>query len=363
MIRRRTTPSQRSVVVLSATVLAGLTAFGGSVAYADGAATQPAGQEVEFPSAPPDRIMLHGTLLVPTDATPARPAPAVLLLPGSGPTDRDGNQPPFLVTNLLRDVASALASHGVATLRFDKRAAHTHAADWPKTVAAQNAFFAADRFVSDAAAAYEFLRHQPTVDPDRVAVLGHSEGGLIALELARDHAPKPAALILVSTCGRDLGSVLLDQLSARLKSGGADAGTTRTYLDAATRAIDQLRRDATVPKDLPAPLTHVFPANCADLLHTYFTIDPLALAAAYPGPVLVLQGTADVQVSPERDAKPLANALAGRPAPAKSELVLIPGASHNLKLPPSPADPGFAGPVAPAALDKLLSWTAATLAR
>ena len=70
-------------------------------------------------------LELQGSLALPA-ATPQEGSPALLLLPGSGPTDRDGNQPPFLTTNLLKQIAERLAEEGVASLRFDKRAARTY---------------------------------------------------------------------------------------------------------------------------------------------------------------------------------------------------------------------------------------------
>src|SRR5262245_24748089 len=102
------------------------------------AAQAPAEEEVSFTGE--GSLTLHGTLVLPPGAEGR--VPALLLLPGSGPTDRDGNQPPMLVTDLLQQVADALASAGVASLRFDKRAAHVHASDWPTELAAQQSFFA-----------------------------------------------------------------------------------------------------------------------------------------------------------------------------------------------------------------------------
>lgn len=87
-------------------------------------------------------FQLRGTLVLPS-ATKGK-VPGVLLLPGSGPSDRNGNQPPQLVTDLLKQIAERLAADGFASLRFDKRAAAVYATTWPKDMAAMNNFFSYD---------------------------------------------------------------------------------------------------------------------------------------------------------------------------------------------------------------------------
>jgi dienelactone hydrolase len=84
-------------------------------------------------------------------------------------------------------------------------------------------------------------------------------------------------------------------------------------------------------------------------------LDPCKLAAEFSGPVMVIAGSADTQVSPERDAKALDAALTARPEDIHT-FAIIPGASHNLKIPPNPDDPGFDGPVAAAAMAQLQQW-------
>src|SRR5688500_9758350 len=79
--------------------------------------------EVSFTGA--GGLKLNGTVLLPSGGRDQK-FPAVLLLPGSGPTDRNGNQPPVLVTDLLKQIADRLAAEGIASLRFDKRSAHVH---------------------------------------------------------------------------------------------------------------------------------------------------------------------------------------------------------------------------------------------
>src|SRR5437016_3599369 len=116
-------------------------------------------------------LSLHGTLLLPS-ATKGK-VPGVLLLSGSGPTGRNGDQPPLLVTGLLKQIAERLAKDGFASLRFDKRAAPGYASFWPTDVAQQNDFFSWDSFVGDAKAGLAFLQAQPEVDSKRTVMAGH----------------------------------------------------------------------------------------------------------------------------------------------------------------------------------------------
>ena len=103
-----------------------------------------AGAEREVTFSGPGGITLRGTLQLPDGAKGK--VPAALLLAGSGPTDRNGNQPPALVTDLLKQIADRLATEGWASLRYDKRAVRTYAASWPKDVARQNDFGSIAKF-------------------------------------------------------------------------------------------------------------------------------------------------------------------------------------------------------------------------
>ena len=116
----------------------------------------------------------------------------MVLLPGSGPTDRDGNQPPAVVTDLLKQMPATRAPwRGVVA--FDKRGMHANAAEVPKERTQWGDFFSFENFVADAASAYQFLRAQPEIQPGHVGFLGHSEGGLLALVAAHDLAAKGSA--------------------------------------------------------------------------------------------------------------------------------------------------------------------------
>ena len=323
------------------------------------AGAQPLRPDVAFRGA--GGMQLRGTLVVPEGPDGQRVA-AVLLLPGSGPTDRDGNQRPLLVTDLLRQISERLNKEGIATFRFDKRAVHAYGAEWPGKVEDFNDFFSFENFVTDAGAAYKFLRSFPGVDPARVFILGHSEGGLIALQIAADKAQsddRPAGLILLGTAGRVGDVVIREQIDAALKPPAADESTRAEYLSQLDGAIKALKAGQPLPKDIPPGLSAVLNPTCQKLLRSYFTIDPAVLAAKARGPVLIIQGEKDAQVAAEKDTPLLEKALRSRAADggaAGVQVLVVPGASHNLKKKTDEQDPGFAGPVAPEALDRLADW-------
>lgn len=299
-------------------------------------------------------IDLRGTLLVPKAA---KPAPAVLLLPGSGPTDRNGNQPPAITTNLLKDIAEHLEKQGIASLRFDKRAAHVYSAVWPKSLSAMDEFFKWENFAGDAKAALAFLGKQPGVDAKRLVVVGHSEGGLIAAQIAADTAGKPsapAALVLMGTAGRRLDIVIDEQVKASLNRSGLSVEAQKPYLDYMAKAIASLKATATVPPNPPAGMAGLFNASAAKLLQSYFTLEPTQLLAKFRGPVLILQGEKDVQISKDRDTPLLERALKPR---GKVEVVIIPSASHNFKkVNDAQKEMGFSGPVVAPTLAKLATF-------
>lgn len=315
------------------------------------------GEEVRFAGA--GGLELAGTLVLP-HPVPAGGAPALLLLPGSGPTDRDGNQPPLLVTDLLKQIAERLAAEGVASLRFDKRSARRH---WGALLALdlerQNEFLGYASFVGDAAAGFAFLRGHDGVDPERAGILGHSEGGLLALQVAADTAavdgaPRPAALVLAATGGVTLADLLRHQIGRSVQT--YPEALRKTLLDDLERAIERIVADATVPSDLHAGLRPLFPANATRLLQSELAVDPAELAPAWPGPALLLHGALDVQVPAQESTERLRAAFARRGGDARCDVLVVPGASHNLKRVASEGEPGFTGEVVPAALDGLAAW-------
>ena len=330
------------------------------IAWLSGTAGASSERAVNVPGA--EGAALAGTLQLPVREGKG---PALVLLAGSGPTDRNGNQPSAMMTDLLKQIAEKLADQGIATLRFDKRGMYANKAELPKDKAKYGDFFSWENFVGDAASAVRFLRDQPEFDPNRVGILGHSEGGLLALEAARvlkaEHQP-PAVLILLSTPGRAIDAVITDQLKRALTQQGAPQQQTDYFLAENARVTRAIEQTGKVPPDVPAGLAALYPRYLGKFLHSEMAVDPCKLAADFSGPVLIVAGSADTQVSPDRDAKALDAALATRKNGVHA-LAIIPNASHNLKVVKDAGDPGFAGSVAPAAIDQLQQWVRANLSR
>jgi len=248
---------------------------------------------------------LAGTLLT---ADGAANAPVVVVIPGSGPTDRDGNSPLGITAAPYRLLAEALAARGVSTLRIDKRGLFgSKAAADPNDVTI--AAYAADTRGWAKEAARRTGR--------RCAwLLGHSEGGLVALQAAQD--PRGiCGVVLVAAPGRATGQVMRDQLRANPANA--------PILAPALAAIDALEAGRRVdPATLPAPLPMLFPAAVQGYLIDVFAHDPPRLAASLKVPLLIVQGDRDLQVG-VADAERLARA-----APS-ARLAILPGVNHVLK--------------------------------
>ena len=293
-----------------------------------------------FLEAPAGSGSLKGTLLTPA---PQPTTATVLIVPGSGPTDRDGNNPLGVKASTYRLLAEGLAAHGVATLRIDKRGMYASATAAPDA----NAVTIRD-YADDVDTWVGVLRKQ--TGAPCVWVLGHSEGGLVALAAAKQ-ATGICGLILVSTPGRPLGEVIRGQL----KANPANA----PLLEQALPAIDSLERGEHVDtKDMHPALLRLFSPAVQGFLISAFSYDPARLINEVSKPVLVLQGQSDLQVG-EADARLL------KQADPQAALVLLPGVNHVLKLVPGDdrranaatySDPAL--PLAPGVVDAIVQFLA-----
>jgi dienelactone hydrolase len=268
-------------------------------------------------------VTLSATLQLPQGQGPW---PALLLLPGSGPTDRDGNQGERR-TDLLKQLADHLASQGIASLRFDKRgigADRGALASMPGDKLKDYVRFS--HFIADSVAAFRALLAHPAVDPKHCGILGHSEGGILAIEASRQLAP--AALVLIATPGRRLDLVLRDQVAASLqRQAGLAEQQRQDLLQAFDHAVEELRLRDALPAEMPSGIAPLFPAYLTHFWHEAMLIDPSADLAAYDGPVLLLQGDQDKQVSVTADAPILAAALSRRHQD-RHQLLLLQGIGH-----------------------------------
>ncbi len=238
------------------------------------------------------------------------PFPVVVIHPGSGPTDRDGNQT-GVENNALKMIADALAERGVASLRIDKRGVGASAG---ALIAETDLRF--ETYADDLAAWARVVDERS--DTGDVALLGHSEGGGISILAAQRFAP--ARLILVATPGRRGSDVIRAQLEGRLPPDlGARSDEILTALE-----------NGETMDDAPPQLAALFRPSVQPYLISWFRYDPAEELSKIDAPVLILQGTTDIQI-PVEDADRLAAAH------DNARLVTIDGMNHVLK--DAPADP------------------------
>lgn len=278
--------------------------------------------------------VLHGTLSLP--AVDGK-VPVVLLHAGSGPTDRNGNSAMLPGHNdSLRMLADALARNGIATLRYDKRGI---AASAPAGL--READLRLDHYIDDATAWLRQLRADPRFS--RVLMAGHSEGALIAA-VACQRAPADAC-ISIAGAGSSLDEILRAQLKPRLPP----------ELTAQNERILQSLAKGELVADVPPALLALYRPSVQPYLISSLKYSPRNAVAALQMPLLIVQGTTDLQVSVD-DARALAAA-----AP-KARLVIVPGMNHVLKLVsgdlaqqmPSYANPDL--PLAPALVDTVTAF-------
>ncbi|MBF6063784.1 alpha/beta fold hydrolase [Nocardia terpenica] len=225
--------------------------------------------------------------------------PAVVLLAGGGPFDRDetsGSNKP------LKDIAWGLASRGIAVLRFDK-ITHTHPERLDET------FTATDEYVPYAAAAVRALRTHAAVAADRVFVLGHSMGGKFAPRVAATE-PAVAGLITMAADAQPMqwAAVRVARYLAALTPGGETAA--RQTLENLTRQAQSVDSPDLSPATPAADLPLGYSAAYWLDLRAY---DPVATAAALAKPMLILQGGRDYQVTVNDDLSLWQAALGDRP--------------------------------------------------
>lgn len=318
-------------------------------------ATMTSTQEISFTGA--TDLKLSGELMLPDGDGPF---PCVLMMPGSGPTDRNGNQPPYIKTDLLKQIAEHLAKNGIATFRFDKRPAHVNMAKWPKSTdpAFYADYFSFENHVADVEAAYKAMTSAKGVDPKRCALLGHSEGGLFASW----EAPllKPKAVVLAGAAGNTMESVIRFQIGRDLARPEVPEQLRKDISASNEETMQSIIKTGKLPEKVHPNLAALYNPTSVKLIGSYLTVDPTLSLKKYDGPVLVLNGEKDVQIRATVDATRLYDALKAR-KDGKQELFIVPGASHNFKLLKDEKDAGFEGPAAPAMLEKLTTWLKSAL--
>ena len=246
---------------------------------------------------------IYGTLTLPEKL----PAPVALIIAGSGPTDRNGNNGP-VHANTYALLAAALVVRGIATVRYDKRGIAGSAAAGPS-----EADLRFDTYADDAEAWLRMLAADKRFS--KIVVAGHSEGSLLGM-LAVQRAPA-SAYVSLEGAGRQIPSILREQLKPKLPPA--------LYAQA-DAALTQLSQGHTVPNP-PAELASLFRPSVQPYLISWFKYDPAVEMAGIRIPATIVQGTADVQVT-------LADANALQQADPSASLVVVQGMNHVLKYAP-----------------------------
>jgi len=307
---------------------------------------------------PASGLKLAGTLTLPQGAGPF---PVALMITGSGSQDRDETiegHKPFLL------IADALTRRGVAVLRVDDRGVGGSEAG--KTLMAATS---AD-FATDVEAGVAFLRTRKDIDPGRVGLIGHSEGGLIApMVAAKD--PRIAFVAMIGGPGVNGERVLLSQTRALMLAHGAplakvDAASTenRAAYEIVKAEPDQAAAAAKlkalfVAGGTPEPAAERKAAFLSlPWMRSFLAADPVPNLKALKCPVLDVNGGQDLNVIPAINLPPMRAALAQNPDATIQEL---PGLNHLLQTVPPGQAPGYGAieeTMAPAALAVIVDWVA-----
>ena len=221
----------------------------------------------------PAYITLAGTLTIPEHRAGVR-LPAVVLITGSGPQDRDEAMPTYSKSlRPFREIADTLSRRGIAVLRLDDRGVGG-SSQGPLTATSAD-------FADDIRAALAWLRTRADIDPARLGLVGHSEGGMIAPMIAVTD-PALRAMVLVA---------------APAKTGRAISSYQRRYLIEHEPSIPVAKRDSVFAETEKAVEVASAAPGWINFIMSY---DPLVAARHVRTPTLVLQGETDTQVTPEQ---------------------------------------------------------------
>ena len=253
--------------------------FPGLKSFAPPAGAPYTAQDVSFRT--PGGITLRGTLTLPQRASGAR-VPAIVTITGSGPQDRDATPATLQAYRIYYQLADTLGRRGIAVLRLDDRGAGSDVG--PPTVTSAD-------FADDIRAGIAWLRTQPEIDPSKIGIVGHSEGGVIGPMVAASDSGIAAVVIMAGTASRGREIVAFQQ---------------RYVVDSMAHLAGQ-RREAAL-----AQYARNTDSVAAALpwMKYFLEYDPAPVAARVRAPVLILHGEKDYQV-PVVEAEKLASILRG----------------------------------------------------
>ncbi len=279
---------------------------------------------------------LPGTLTIPKGDGPF---PAVILLHGSGPSDRDET---LGGSKTFKDLAWGLASHGIAVLRYEKRTRQ-----YPEKCAQDEGFTVEDETLDDAAAAVSLLQNTQNIDRQRIYAAGHSLGGMLAPRLA-SRENRLTGIIILAGPTRGLEDLILAQTKYILNLDGTLDDTDKQQIQATEALVAQVKA-----LDIPGgqAVLGAYRAYWADLQG----YDPAAEAAKLDLPMFVLQGERDYQVT-MTDFNNWTTALSGK---SNATLKSYPSLNHLFISGTGPSSPGeydLAGNVAESVVTDIAGW-------
>ncbi|MCL6220817.1 alpha/beta fold hydrolase [Zunongwangia pacifica] len=240
---------------------------------------------------------VHGTLCLPNVQTDV----AALIIPGSGPADRDGNSPAFN-NHCLEMLAHGLAKNNIASFRYDRRLLRL------QELQLTQADLSFDDFIEDAITATNYLKD--SLNYKKVVIIGHSQGSLVGMIAAKNRA---SAFISLAGPADKISEKIAAQLSKKSPE-----------LEETTRAKFKELQETDTIKQIEPFLTGIFRPSLLQFLKTWDQYDPKEEIKKLDIPILIVTGTKDVQISP-KDAEELKAVV------SDAELLLLENMTHILK--------------------------------
>jgi pimeloyl-ACP methyl ester carboxylesterase len=277
-----------------------------------------------------NKDQLFGTLIMPDVA---KKCPVALIIAGSGPTDRNGNNP-MMKNNSLKMLSEALAKNGIASLRFDKRGIGES-----KTAAATESGLVFENYIEDTKSWINYLKQDKRFS--QLIVIGHSEGSLIGM-IAGAKADK---FISIAGAGDSADKILKAQIASK---------SNKEIEDLTFPIIDSLKNGKTV-KNVDPMLNSLFRPSIQPYIISWFKYNPQTEIKKITIPILILQGNKDLQVT-IKDAENLSEAN------KKAELLIIDKMNHVLKIIDGDEQANYASynnevlPVSEVMIDKIVSF-------